>query len=160
VLERRADAGGTLRDYHHVRGANSVMVVARLPGDYFVMVRQWRLPVRGWSLEFPGGGLASGESPHAAARRELKEETGYAAASLTRLGQLHPCNGLSSEVCTVFLADDLQAGAPCPDDTEALEILTLERGEVEKAFRSKGPQDAVSLAAWHMVLGSNRRDGG
>jgi ADP-ribose pyrophosphatase len=103
--------------------------------------------------------MAPGESARAAARRELKEETGYDAATLTRLGQLHPCNGLSSEVCTVFLADGLQVGTSRPDETEALEILRLERGEVEKAFQSNEPHDAVSLAAWQMVLGSSGPEG-
>lgn len=156
VLDRRADRAGTLRDYHHVRTANSVMVVPRLAGDRFVMVRQWRLPVRGFSLEFPGGGVAPGESAGAAARRELREETGYDATTLKRLGRLHPCNGLSSEVCTVFLADGLQPGTAHPDEGEALQILTLARGEVDQAFGSDVPLDAVSLAAWHMLLGSER----
>lgn len=159
VLDRRPDAAGTPRDYHHVRGAPSVMVVPFQAGEGFVMVRQWRLPVRRFSLEFPGGGVAPGESVHAAARRELREETGYDAASLTRLGRLHPCNGLSNEVCTVFLAEGLKAGPARPDETEALEILTLGGAAVDQAFRANAPLDAVSLAAWHMALGSKRGRG-
>lgn len=159
VLDQRPDSTGTLRDYHHVRSAHSVMVVPLQVGGGFLMVRQWRLPVRRFSLEFPGGGVAIGESVRAAARRELMEETGYDATSMIRLGRLHPCNGLSNEVCTVFLAEGLTVRQAHSDETEALEILTLGRSAVDQAFRANTPLDAVSMAAWHMLLGSKKGQG-
>lgn len=63
-------------------GTNGVHVIARLKNDnrsYFVFIKQYRIPSRSWTLEFPGGIQEEGESSSTAGIRELKEETGYVA---------------------------------------------------------------------------------
>jgi ADP-ribose pyrophosphatase len=150
VVDHRQSASGKVRQYHFVRPLDSVMVVPRLADGRFVMVRQLRVPVRQLSLEFPGGGVRPGEEPEAAARRELKEETGYEAGTIRQLGLLNPCNGLSSETCTIYLADDLIGGVAIPDETEELEVLTLAASEIAAEFRSGQPLDGVAVAAWFL----------
>ncbi|KHJ77624.1 hydrolase, NUDIX family [Oesophagostomum dentatum] len=61
---------------------NGVYVIARLRSEgetYFVFNKQYRIPTRSWTLEFPGGVQEMDESSTEAGLRELKEETGYAA---------------------------------------------------------------------------------
>src|SRR5439155_7613513 len=62
-----------------------VNVVARTEAGEYIMVAQWRFGVRTVSLEIPGGMVDPGESPAAAAARELLEETGYVADAIEPL---------------------------------------------------------------------------
>jgi ADP-ribose pyrophosphatase len=153
VVESRRLASGVVIDHHYVRPLDSVMVIPRLPEAHLVMVRQLRVPTGEFCLEFPGGGIRRGESPETAARRELAEETGYAAGSLRQLGCLHPCNGLSSETCTIFVADGLTAGTKRPDESEELETVLLTESELRHEFRSGAALDAVTVAAWFLLHG-------
>ena len=70
-----------------------VNVVALTEDRQAIMVRQFRHGVRCAGLEFPGGMVDPGESPLAAARRELLEETGYEASEWRELGFVHPDTG-------------------------------------------------------------------
>ena len=67
-----------------------------------VLVRQWRQPVGGFTLELPGGGVEAGEDPREAVRRELREEAGYEAYNLVHMFTLHTSPGRSTEVCHLF----------------------------------------------------------
>ena len=68
-----------------------------------ILVRQYRLPAKEALLEIPAGGVDKGESFEAAAQRELREETGYRAGRLERLGPAsssRPATARSSFTCS------------------------------------------------------------
>lgn len=105
-----------------------VVIVALTPEDKVILVEQNRPPVGGRVIELPAGlaGDVAGSESEAlteAARRELLEETGYAAESFTRLFEGPPSAGLSSEVLTFFRADGLtKVEAGGGDDSEDIRI--------------------------------------
>ena len=76
-------------------------------GTKFAMVRQWRHGAREMSLEFPGGVFEKGEDPAAAAARELREETGYSAGKMEKLGEFNPNPAIMSNKVHFFLAREL-----------------------------------------------------
>ena len=101
---RLPDGSEATREYIVHPGA--VMIVPMLADG-----RCCRAPVpvsaRQVFIEFPAGKIDSGEDPLATAKRELVEETGFAAAQWTYLTTLHPVIGYSNERILIYLADEL-----------------------------------------------------
>jgi len=90
----------------------------------------------GPSIEVPAGG-SDGEDPLTAARRELREETGFTAETWTRLGRMNALNGIADAPEHVFLATGLT-----PPGSEA----DSERSRAEEGI------DRVSWAPFPEVL--------
>jgi 8-oxo-dGTP pyrophosphatase MutT (NUDIX family) len=103
-----------------------VPVIETEQGKAFVMVRQWRHGARELSVEFPGGVLESGEQNAEGAARELREETGFVAGRVTKLGAMNPNPAIMSNSIHFYLAEDLtQTGKRELDEDEFVEVLTL-----------------------------------
>jgi ADP-ribose diphosphatase len=112
-----------------------------------LFVRQYRHATGKELLELPAGTLDEGESAETCARREIREETGYAAGNLTKLGEFYLAPGYSTEYMVVYLATELQL-APLPGDLD--EFITLVPVPVDEAYGlafSGELQDGKSLAA-------------
>ena len=68
-----------------VRHIGSAVMMAVDEKKRVLLVRQYRLPAEKYLWELPAGRLDPGEKPLQAAKRELKEETGYTARKWTKL---------------------------------------------------------------------------
>lgn len=100
-----------------------VNVVALTEDDQSILVRQFRHGVRAAALEFPGGMVDPGESPLAAGRRELLEETGYEAREWKELGFVHPNPATQTNRCYTYLASGCRKVAELRlDSTEELTV--------------------------------------
>ncbi len=110
----------------HVTGI--VVIVAVTPEDNLILVEQYRPPVGRRVIELPAGLAgdvdgAEDEDLSEAARRELLEETGYAAKTFTKLFAGPPSAGMSSEVLTFFQAEGLaKVEAGGGDESEDIQI--------------------------------------
>jgi 8-oxo-dGTP pyrophosphatase MutT (NUDIX family) len=113
-------------------------------GDTF-LVGQYRYTLDVYSWEIPEGGGPKSETPLAAARRELREETGIAAERWAYLGEAHLSNSVSDEVGCVFLAEGLTFGAAEPDGTEDLRIRRLPFAEAVEMALSGEISDALAI---------------
>ncbi|MBI1999624.1 MAG: NUDIX hydrolase [candidate division NC10 bacterium] len=89
--------------------------------DRVILVRQFRHVPQEFSWEVPGGGILPGEAPEEAAQRELREEAGYRAGRLRRLGGFWPNNAYLDEIIHIFVADELAVDPLPVDQDEHLE---------------------------------------
>lgn len=121
----------------------AVAIVAVDADDRVVLVRQRRPAAGAELLELPAGLIDEGEEPLAAAKRELREETGLRGGDWRRLAAFWSSPGFSDEHVTVFAATGLEEGENDLDDGEEVEVVRLTRSEIEVAVA--GLVDATTL---------------
>ncbi len=104
-------------------------------GDRLHLVEQYRYPVGGRRWEFPSGTADQSLDVDAAAlaARELREETGLSASTLTPLGTLDVMPSMLSQRCRVFLATGLTQGTPQRDlEEQDMRSAWFTRAELER----------------------------
>jgi ADP-ribose pyrophosphatase len=107
-----------------VRHSGSVVILAvdesqREPR--ILLERQYRHAAESYLWELPAGRIDEGEQPLAAAKRELREETGYIASRWKRILKFYASPGFVAEPMSVFLARGLLAGEAKPEADEVIE---------------------------------------
>lgn len=90
-----------------------------------VLVKQFRYAYGEELYEIPAGKLEKGEDPAAAAKRELEEETGLIADTLTLLTVLYPSPGYTDEKIYIYEASGVHAGERHPDSDEFLNVEAI-----------------------------------
>jgi ADP-ribose pyrophosphatase len=139
---------GEVSDYHYVHTNGSSIIIPVLDDGTIVMVRQYRYLRDEESLELPCGGVKAGSDFLLTAKEELEEEAGYQAATMVLAGQFNPFNGVTNEMCRVYVARGLKHVGARPDETEEFEYLELRPEEVDKRIRSGEIWDGMTIAAW------------
>ena len=140
--------GGGRNLYGHIHFKNRAVAIVPLDDDGNTwLVGQQRYTLGEWSWELPMGGAPLDEEPLAAAKRELREETGLTARDWSELMRLHTSNSVTDEIGFVFVARDLTAGEPQFEETEDLEIRKLPLAEAVAMARRGEITDAISVAA-------------
>ena len=130
-----------------IEHGGSVVIVPLDADGNLLFVRQYRHAAGQDLLELPAGTLDEGEDPAVCAAREIREETGFAAGKLEKIGEFYLAPGYSTEFMLVYLARDLRHD---PLEADADEFLTVEKIPVKQALEmaEKGEMpDAKSLAA-------------
>ncbi len=136
------------------RGA--VAVLPLLSSGEVLLEEQYRYPHDRVFLEIPAGKLDSAdEDPLAAARRELREETGYLAGRMIPLGEFIPSPAILSEKLHLFLALDLTEGERELDEDEFLSVRRMPLSELVSAVLDglipDGKTQAAALRASAML---------
>ncbi|MBC8453692.1 NUDIX hydrolase [PVC group bacterium] len=132
-----------------IRHPGAAVVLARLPNGSFVFVKQYRKAVEQVILETVAGTLEPNENPLECASRELREETGYDAESIHKLGVIYPSPGYSEEIHHIYLADLFPVEeTPEPDEDEILDTVILSENEINELIDREEIRDAKTLVAW------------
>jgi 8-oxo-dGTP pyrophosphatase MutT (NUDIX family) len=104
----KRESDGVEHSFFVIENPDWVNVVALTEDEMVVMIKQFRHGIEEIILEIPGGMIDEKESPEAAGRRELLEETGYSAREMFYLGKSRPNPALQNNWCYHFLALDCE----------------------------------------------------
>lgn len=149
---------GQLQDYHVFEVTDAVVVVPVLPDGSLLLIWQYRYPHGRSHWEVPAGRIRTGETPEEAVRRELAEETGFAAKTLEPLCGFYPINGISAHYAHAFVAEGCErVGEPDLDDSELLLVRRFDPTDVRGLLASGRIRDGFTALALHTWFA--RRDG-
>lgn len=127
-----AEPGEEAQVFWSVDTGRYAAVLALTEDGEIPLVRQFR-PAHGrFVLELPSGAVDEDEEPEAAARRELREETGCEAGRLVPLGPLLVDSGRSETLQWAYFAPGARRGEAAPDPGEALEIVFVSPAELKR----------------------------
>jgi 8-oxo-dGTP pyrophosphatase MutT (NUDIX family) len=141
----RPDGGPGIYGVVHFR-TRAVGVVAVGDDGRILLVGQHRYTLDEYSWEIPEGGVEDPEPLLDGARRELREETGYAAAEWRQLCRISVSNSVTDERGGIFLATGLQAGEAAPEATEDLTVRWATLAEVLAEIDAGAIHDVITVA--------------
>ncbi|RMG40657.1 MAG: NUDIX hydrolase [Candidatus Dadabacteria bacterium] len=128
------------------------VVILAVDGDGQIKaIRQYRYAVGSEIIELPAGTLENGEEPEACARRELKEEIGFAAKVWHHLGEIYPAPGFCTERQQAYFATDLIEEKESGDADEIIEPASFSAEEFELAISQNKIKDAKSIAVYFLA---------
>jgi 8-oxo-dGTP pyrophosphatase MutT (NUDIX family) len=120
-------SGKVIDDYFVTIRPEVALILPVTSNQEIILVRQYRHGAGEILLELPAGTFnPNEESPPAAAIRELQEETGYIADTVTQLGILYDNPVKNTNKINLFLAEDVRkAGEQKLDVTEEIEVILI-----------------------------------
>ena len=140
-----------------VRHGGSAVIMPIDEKGRILLVRQYRLPARQYMWELSAGRVDEGEKVLQAAKRELREETGFRAKKWTKLSSFYVSPGFLEEKMTVYVVEDLTAGDMQPMEDERITVKWFKPREVDKMIRDGKIIDAktmVGFLTWKRYGGS------
>lgn len=159
VLNTLRVADGSEQPYSYLRMHRGVCVLPIVPGEgenstgsrissRVVCIYQYRFAIDAWEYELPAGMIDDGEEPATAARRELREETGYVADDLVPLGSFYPSPGSTDEEIFLFAARCSQRVSRELDATEQIETRLIPIDEFSQLVSSDDFKHSAGIVAW------------
>jgi ADP-ribose pyrophosphatase len=140
----------TIEIVHHNGGAGALPV---FEDGSVALVRQWRYASGKYSLEIAAGRIEPGQTAEETAAREIEEEMGYRAGSLSKLIDFLVAPGYCEERIHVYLATGLEASAQNLDDDEEIEVVHMSLSDALTLVRSGEIDDAKTIITLLVVAG-------
>lgn len=146
-------SNGACVQYERMRGSmnGAVLIVPMLDDDTILLIREYVVGAERYELAFPKGRIESDEAILVAANREIMEETGYAAKTLTHLYSMTLAPGFLCSETHIVLAEGLYEDRREGDEPEELEVVPWKLSDNQLLLAQKDFTEARSIAALYMV---------
>jgi ADP-ribose pyrophosphatase len=133
---------------------NSAVAVLPVEGDRCKLLRQYRVAIDQFIYEVPAGTMEPGEDPAETARRELIEETGFAAQTIAAKGFIYTTPGFTDEKIFLFEARNLSPSDEySKDEDEIIEVVDIPSAHLRGMIRDGTIVDAKTICLIHLCLG-------
>jgi len=148
-------------DMYFLELRDFAMTVAVTAGGAVLLSREYKHGAGEVTYTLPAGFLEAGETPEAAARRELREETGHDGDTFEPLGAHLVFPSLSAARGHFFLARDVRRVAePHPDEFEAIEVVPVVLEALRRDLGAPAPRHLADVSsALALALALARLDG-
>lgn len=166
VQRFRFPDGSEFEPYYSYSRRDYIVVVPFDEDGNLICVRQYRHGIREVTTEFPAGGIErtdgkeyggdkdlNAEDALEAAKRELREETGYASDEWTHLLTVPSNATISDNYAYLYMARNCRkVSGQDLDDTEFVNAVKHTPDEIEKMIKDGTFQQSVHVAAWLLAL--------
>ena len=144
---------GIEREKVIVHPRNAVAILP-LNGDRCKLLKQYRYAIDQYIFEAPAGTMEPGEDPLETARRELIEETGFAAKTIAEKGFIYTTPGYTDEKIFLFEARDLSPSREFgKDEDEVIEVVDIAIRDLKGMISDGTIVDAKTICLIHHCLG-------
>ena len=151
VVQDRVQVNGREQNYDYLEIREGVCILPFHEGK-IVLQRQYRYPISSWQWELPGGFVDEGERSEEAAKRELKEETGYEVQEMKSLGAFYPSFGSTNEKIHLFYAECGRRRESAKEPGEVLYQEEVSKETFKKMIAEGEFMHGAGLAAWARYL--------
>jgi len=150
--------GGQRIEHHELRFPRASVTAVVVDGDRVLLLWRHRFITNAWGWEVPAGWADQGENPEDAVRREIEEETGWRAATVTPMTSYNAISGIGDMRFTAFLATDVTHIGEPADKTEATRVEWHPLGDIPTLAAAGQLLDGPSLTALSYFLGVHSRN--
>lgn len=144
---------GSEHDFYVLESSDWINIIPLTAAGEVVMIEQYRHGSEEVTLEIPGGMVDAGESPLAAAAREMLEETGYAATrEVVSLGKVRPNPAIHNNWIHTFLARDVSLRQkPVIESTEHTVVRLVPLADIPRLIADGSINHALVVVGFHWL---------
>lgn len=150
VEKVKLPSGESIRFETVMKQAGTV-VIPLVDKTTILMNLQYRVPVKTWIYEFPGGKIEKNETARQNALKELEEELGYKAGKMKFIAKIHPAPYITNDVQHIFLATDLRKTKRSLEKGEIIKMKRIKIKNAMKMLKAGKITDAATIIALLML---------
>ncbi|MBI5274680.1 MAG: NUDIX hydrolase [Chlamydiales bacterium] len=139
--------GKKTHTYDIIRHPGGVVILPINAKGEILFVAQYRYPVNDVILELPAGCIDPGEDPLMAAKRELREETGFQSNHIHFVCDYLMAPGYTDERLHLFLAQDLSYAPLIAEDSDTIDLFPCSLDAALKLIQQKKINDVKTIAS-------------
>ena len=132
-------------------GAQGSVLIVPVDGDELILIREYAVGTERYELGFPKGAIDPGEDMLAAARRELREETGMASSNITQLRRIIVSPAYFNRPTSILLAKNLSIDPLPGDEPEAIEQVRWPLDRMWELLEQSDFNDGINQLALYSL---------
>ena len=146
-------SNGVYRIYERLKAGRhgAVMIIPLLDDETILLIKEYAAGMERYELAFPKGLIDPGETAIEAANRELQEEAGYGAHSLSQLRRISLAPGYLSHQMDLVVAQDLYLSKLEGDEPEPIEVVPWKLNKLDELLDTEEFSEARSIAAIYLL---------
>ena len=143
---------GSTHDFFVLESPDWINIIPLTVDEKVVMIEQYRHGSEEVTLEIPGGMVDAGESPVAAAAREMLEETGYGGGKVVALGRVRPNPAIHNNWIHTFVARGVELRQkPIIESTEHTVVRLIPLARIPALIADGSINHALVVVGFHWL---------